>query len=152
MEQQIKKGEKCPTCQRYYDRHAVVDALIVHDGKVLLELRNHEPDKGKWAFMGGYVDWDESTEQAIMREVKEEIGIETEVIGLFGVYSDPDRDHDRNIQNVAIVYLIKPLSYMFVLNPVEVKEVRWFSLDNLPDNIAFDHRRIIEDYKKLPHS
>jgi 8-oxo-dGTP diphosphatase len=145
----VKKGEKCFTCGRYFDRHAVVDGLIVKDRMVLLELRNHEPDKGKWALVGGFVDWDETTEEAVIREVKEEIGVDAEVTRLFGVYSDPDRDNNRNIQNVAIVYLLRLLSEDFIINPEEVQEVRWFPLEDLSKNIAFDHQKVIEDYKKM---
>lgn len=143
----VKRGEKCPTCGRYNDRHIVVDGLIVQDRKVLLELRNHEPDKDKWAFIGGFVDWDETTEQAVIREVKEEIGIGATVLKLFGVYSDPGRDND--IQNIAIVYLMRLQSTAFILNEDEVKDLQWFPLDSLPESIAFDHRKIIEDYKRM---
>lgn len=143
----IQRGQLCPDCGRYYDRHVVVDGLIVDKNKILLELRNHEPDKGIWALVGGFVDWNETSEQAILREVKEEIGIAVEIIKLLDVYSDPERDH--GLQNVAIAYLLKPLNTDFILKEDEVKEVKWFNFNNLPDNVAFDHRKMIEDYIRI---
>ena len=145
--QTVKKGDLCPTCGRYYDRHIACDGLIVEDGKVLLILRGHNSHKGRWAMIGGYLDWDETVEEAVVREVKEEIGVDTEIIKLFGVYSDPKRD-PGDLQNVAIVFILKLLTREFILKKDEVLDLHWFPLNDLPEKMAFDHRRIIEDYIK----
>ncbi len=142
----IKKGELCPACGRYYDRHVACDGLIVERGNVLLMLLGPENHKGRWALIGGYLDWNETVEEGIIREIKEEIGIDAEVVKLFGVYSDPKRD-PGNLQNVAIIFLLKLLARDFVLKKDEVADLRWFPLNKLPANMAFDHRKIIEDYK-----
>lgn len=143
----IKRGEICPTCKRYYSRHSVCDSLIIEDNKVLMVLRDKDPQKGFWAIPGGYLEWDETIEQCVLREVKEETGADAEIIKLFGVYSDPERDPDDR-QNVCHVFLLGLKNEKFYPQQGETKEVKWFSFDNLPKNIAFDHRKIIEDYKK----
>ncbi len=185
----VKKGEKCPTCGRYYSREVVNDCVIVRDGKILLGLRNENPQKDFWALIGGYLDWGETLEESVYREIKEELGVESKIMKLHsdligmvssppssaelksaeaeesihlrsydqsllrrrikmqGVYSDPKRDLDGK-QNVSIVYVIELLGEPFVKDPKELKEIQWFDPSNLPGNIAFDHRKIIEDYKK----
>ncbi|MBI2034435.1 MAG: NUDIX hydrolase [Candidatus Levybacteria bacterium] len=143
----VKKGNLCSACGRYYDRHVACDGLIVEDGKILLILRGMENHKGRWALIGGYLDWNETVEECIIREVKEEIGADTEIVKFFGVYSDPKRD-PGDLQNVAIVFILKLLAREFILEKDEVLDLRWFPLDKLPANMAFDHRKIIEDYIK----
>lgn len=141
----IRKGELCSRCGRYYDRHVACDGLIIEDGKVLLMLRGQENHKGRWALIGGYLDWDETVEEAVVREVKEEIGVDAEVVKLFGVYSDPKRD-PGNLQNVAIVFILRLIAHDFKIKKEEVLELHWFPFDKLPAKMAFDHRKIIEDY------
>lgn len=142
----IKKGELCPTCGRYYSRHVTVDPLVIKDGKVLM-IKRAEGIRmgGYWALPGGYVEWNETTEEAALRELKDETGIGGEIISFFGIYSDPSRDEDGR-QNIDLVYLIKPLKQSSKIDKKEVEKVAWFSLDKLPEKIAFDHRKIIKDY------
>lgn len=148
----VKKGELCQRCGRYYDRHIACDGLIVEDGKIILMLRGKDNHKGRWALIGGYLDWNETVEEGVVREVKEEIGVDAEVVKLFGVYSDPKRD-PGDLQNVAVVFLLKLLTRDFVLKKDEVLDLRWFPFDKLPVNMAFDHRKIIEEYiRKNPNT
>lgn len=149
MNGQVKPGEKCPYCGRYFDRYVACEGIIVRDGKVLMIKRNGEPDKGKWALIGGYLDWNETVEEAVVREVKEEVGLTTKVRTLLGVYSNPDRDH--GLQNVAIVFSLDLLSEDIKAKETEVQAVQWFPLEDLPDEIAFNHRDVIHDYlRKAP--
>ena len=141
----VARGEKCLTCGRYYDRHVVVEGLIVADGKILLALRDSFPDKGKWAMPGGFLDWDETGEEAVLREIREEIGAAGKVTGLFGVYTDKDA---YNFQNVALVYTVTVTTNHFSPQVGEVAAVTWFNLDALPEKIAFNHREVIEEYKQ----
>lgn len=126
-------------------RDVVTDALIVKDGKVLMIKRVQDPFSGYWSLIGGYVDWNEIVEQSVVREVKEEIGVKAKIKKFLGFYSDPTRDEK---QNVLLVFELILLSENFKLQKEEVSEARWFDLDSLPENIAFNHRKIIEDYKK----
>ena len=78
-----------------------VDAIIrVGNRIVLIERKN--PPLG-YAFPGGFVDVGESCEEAVIREVKEEVGLDATMAGLLGVYSKPDRDKRGHIMSVAYV-------------------------------------------------
>lgn len=76
---------KCFICwnESYKNPLPVVVAILnVWDGKkvgTLIQQRNHDPKKGGWAFTGGYIDKNEMWQEAIVREVKEELGLETEI-------------------------------------------------------------------------
>ena len=62
------------------------------DAKVLLIQRGDEPDKGCWAFPGGFMNMDETTEQCAIRELEEETGLKVNEVHQIGAYSKVDRD------------------------------------------------------------
>ena len=91
-------------------RHVVVDALVIDGRKILLVKRAGQwVESGKWALPGGFLDRDETSQEAAVREVKEETGYESAVVKLFTVNDSPCRPREQNRQNVALVYLMKPL-------------------------------------------
>ena len=139
----IAKGAMCSVCARYNSRYVVGHALVVRDGRVLMLKRLRDPGGGWWALPGGYLGWDETIEQCVVRELKEETGLQGRVIDLLGVYSDPGRDEDGR-QNVAVVYEIEAIGEAEVSE--EAGEITWFDFNELPREIAFDNRRMIEDY------
>jgi 8-oxo-dGTP diphosphatase len=57
----------------------VVSCVVINEGRILLLKRAMEPGKGKWALPAGYVEPAETIEQAIIREMKEETGLDVEV-------------------------------------------------------------------------
>lgn len=140
----IPKGMFCSACKRYNVRNTTVQLIAVRDGKVLLQKRNLNPEKGAWALVAGYLSWDETIEEAMKRELSEEMGLKVEDLSLVAVYSDPNRDKDGR-QNIAIVFS-GAVSGELAIDPREVREVSWFDFDALPQIIAFDHRTMIEDY------
>ena len=103
----IKKGSWCPVCKRYNVRNCVNDIMVVKDGKVLLIKRKRNPQKGWWALIGGYLDWDETLEESVSRELKEEIGLSVNSIKFLGVYSDTGRDLDGR-QNIGHCFVVTP--------------------------------------------
>lgn len=130
-------------------RHVVVDALIIEDGKILLIKRaEHLTNGGKYATPGGYLDRDETAEQAVVREVMEETGYKVLVEELFKIIDKPDRPQEDR-QNVAFVYVVKPLEKTGKAD-AESSEVKWFNLEDLPPekDFAFDHYQTIQEYKK----
>lgn len=131
-------------------RHVVVDGLVIKDKRILLVKRGPGSfiEIGKWALPGGYLELDETCEQAIIREVKEETGYECEVIKLFRLNDNPKRPVENNRQNVSVIYLIKVLKKVGSFDH-EISAVKWFDLDNLPPvkEIAFDHLDTINLYK-----
>jgi len=121
-------------------RPIACDGVLIEHGKILLVKRGHEPFKGQWATPGGRIEDNETAEQCLVREMKEEIGLKVEPVKLIGIYSDPKRDPRLMI---AIAYLIKRVGGE-VRAGSDAADARWFDLDSLPE-LATDHGRIIAD-------
>jgi 8-oxo-dGTP diphosphatase len=132
----IGKGEWCECCARYNARNVTCNAVVVRDDKLLLVLRDTEPQKGSWCLPGGYLDWDETTEEAVVRELEEEAGLKGEVVKLLGVRSDLSAGDGR--QNVDLFYLVEAEGEVSGGDD-EVAKVEWFSWDELPEKLAFEH-------------
>ncbi len=120
-----------------------VDAIVIHDDKILLIKRKNPPFRDHYALPGGFVEYGETTENACLRELMEETGVKGEIISLVGVYSDPNRDPRGHV--ISIAYLCKPLSTN-VKAGSDAKQAQWLPLSEL-DNIklAFDHKKIVRD-------
>lgn len=132
--------DPCPECGQYKNRGVSVDGIIIRDNKILLIKRGNEPFKGYWALPGGYVDWNESTEEAVAREVLEETGLKVNSCELIGVYSSPNR-HPKQVINVA--YRVATTGEPKAAD--DALEFKWCSIDDLPAELAFDHKKIIAD-------
>jgi 8-oxo-dGTP diphosphatase len=78
-----------------------VDAVIVKNKKILLIKRKQEPYRGQYALPGGFVEYGETVEAALQREVLEETGLVVKIKSLVDVYSDPDRDPRGHVVSVA---------------------------------------------------
>jgi 8-oxo-dGTP diphosphatase len=116
------------------------------DGVVLIERRN--PPFG-WALPGGFVDYGESCEHAVVREMKEETNLDVVLTGLLGVYSDPSRD--PRFHTMSVVYSAVARDVSLLEAGDDAGQARIFPLDDLPD-LAFDHGRILSDYMNGPHA
>jgi len=129
-----------------YPRPAVTADCIVmtrdDDPKVLLIERGHEPFKGCWAFPGGFMNMDETTEQCAIRELEEETGLKVTEIKQIGAYSKVDRDPRGRTITVAYLALVDAL--LPVKGNDDAAKARWFSVKNLP-KLAFDHDEIMRD-------
>lgn len=121
-----------------------VDAVLIENRRVLLIRRKNPPFQGKYALPGGFVEYGESTESAVLRELKEETGIDAKIIKLIGVYSDPERDPRGH--TVSVAYLVKRISGDIRAGD-DAEQAKFFLLNNLPD-LAFDHKKIIMDAVK----
>jgi 8-oxo-dGTP diphosphatase len=122
-------------------RPVTVDCVIFHGKSVVLIKRGHEPFKGFYALPGGFVDVNESVEDACRRETLEETGLVATNLRLVGVYSEPSRDLVRH--TVAIAFLAEAdLSTLKAGDDAAHVELvsEWRTLP-----LAFDHRQIIED-------
>lgn len=86
-----------------------VAAVIVKGGKMLLVKRANEPARGKWSIPGGVVELGEKLRDALIREVREECGIDIEVDGLFDVVEVINREGGRvRFHYVILDYLAHP--------------------------------------------
>lgn len=143
---QLTNFEPCPECGRFANRGLSVDVLIIRDGKILLGLRGREPFKGLWGNIGGYVEWDESAEEAVVRETKEETTLTVTKLQFLKVYTHTNR-HPNQV--VTISYAVEVEGTPEAGD--DVVKLKWFDLTKLPSPLAFDHESIIMDYcKKIP--
>lgn len=117
-----------------------VDAVITDiERGVVLILRGNPPFQGQWALPGGFVDIGETCEAACVREVREETGLEVEIVELVGVFSDPDRDPRGH--TVSVTYLCNPVGGELAGGD-DAAGARWF--DELHGiDLAFDHDLIL---------
>jgi len=88
------------------------------------------------------VDYGESVEHAAVREAKEETGLDVKLTGLLGVYSDPVRD--PRFHTISTVFIAKAEGVPVGLD--DAAEAQVFTLEVLPEPLAFDHARILADY------
>ncbi len=122
-----------------------VDAIIPYEGKIVLIKRVNEPFKGYYALPGGIVEYGESVEEAVIREVEEETGLKCEIYKLVGVYSDPKRDPRGHY--VSVCFIVLPKGGELKAGS-DAKEVALFSLDSLP-KLAFDHEKMVKDAEAM---
>ena len=80
-----------------------VDTVIIQNKSVVLVMRKNPPFKGSWALPGGFVEYGETVEMAAIRETKEETGLDIELDGIVGVYSDPQRDPRGHIISICFL-------------------------------------------------
>ena len=129
-----------------YPRPAVTaDCVVITkeaEPKVLLIERGAAPFKGCWAFPGGFLNMDETTEQCAIRELKEETGLEVDKVKEIGTYSKVDRDPRG--RTITVAYLAVVESPMEVKGQDDAAKAQWFPIDALPD-LAFDHDEIMKD-------
>lgn len=133
-----------------YPRPAVTaDCVVITkeaEPKVLLIQRGADPYKGYWAFPGGFMNMDETTEQCAIRELEEETGLKVTTIQQIGAYSKVDRDPRGRTITVAYLAIIdKPAQ---VTGQDDAAKAEWFPLSALPE-LAFDHADIMADANNL---
>lgn len=130
----------CPACGFVYfcDPKVAVIAMITWENHVLLVRRGVEPELGKWALPGGYMDADEMPEAALARELAEEVGIAVELDKLLEIF--PMAGPNQRNRGIVLVYAGRPAARD--LAPLDsrddVWEAEWFRADALPDNLAFE--------------
>ena len=126
--------------------------LIIGDGRgnVLLQKR---ADDGQWANHGGAIELWETVEEALRREIREELGLIPVEPRLLKVYSRPDFRHvypnGDEVMVVDIVFYCHTVRGEPRLQPEEVTETRWFSLEDLPENVMSHNRIALADYSEL---
>ena len=134
---------KCPACSAsipvYKNPVPTVDIIIeLGNSIVLIERKN--PPHG-WALPGGFVDYNESYEEAAIREAKEETGLDVALIRQFHTYSKPDRDPRQH--TASTVFIATSEGTPQGLD--DALQAKAFTRDNLPE-LVFDHTQIVDDY------
>ena len=110
--------------------------------QVLLIRRKNHPFRGHWAFPGGFVEVYEDPDEAIVRELKEETGIElAEGMVQFGVFGRPDRDPRYHVISIAYLGVVRAEDHE-PRAADDAAEARWHPVRNAPP-LAFDHARVL---------
>ncbi len=137
----------CPRCgtavKEYRSPLTTVDIVIrcrkPNTGIVLI-VRNREPRM--WALPGGFCDYGEKLEDAAIREAEEETGLAIQLIEQFHTYSDPRRDLRHH--SITTVFIAEAEDKPKAGDDAE--EARVFREQDIPEMLAFDHKRILDDY------
>ncbi len=131
----------CKVCGRYQNRPCVVDGIVLNEkNEILLIRRGRDPEKGKYAFPGGFIEWDETAEEAVVREVSEETGLSVLVDSFVGYFDTLNRDRERH--TIALVFRCSVIRKDDVSAGDDADACAWFSLSQLPE-LAFDHAKIL---------
>lgn len=121
--------------------------IIYKENKVLLQKR---ADDKCWGYHGGIVEIGESTEEAVRRELIEEIGVKVGKLRLFNVYSGKDQwvhyDNGDIVNYVDIVYITDELIGTPQPDNAEALDCEWFDIDDLPDNIHSTNKKALSDF------
>lgn len=122
---------------------AVVFGYDPDDGVlVLLIKRKIEPFQKVWALPGGLVHNNESLDDAVNRELKEEAGIDVNYLEQLYTFGDPKRDPRNHAISVSYFGLVRPQDFEPSANS-DAEDVAWFNIKKLP-KLAFDHKKILQ--------
>ena len=140
--------KKCPHCQKdiskYDNPYPTADCIIYDDAKgIVLIERNNEPHG--LALPGGFIDTGESVEHAAIREMKEETGLDVELLGVLGVYSDPKRD--PRYHTLTVTFVAKALDLSLLQAGDDAGAARFYAIADIPP-LCFDHDIAIEHFKQ----
>jgi 8-oxo-dGTP pyrophosphatase MutT (NUDIX family)/predicted GNAT family N-acyltransferase len=139
----MKKCE-CELC-KFENPKLTATAIVIKDQKLLVAKRNEEPFKGDWDFLGGYMQKGESPEDALKREIKEELGTDCKVTFL-GAFPGTANYKEYGFPVLSFAYLTE-LKGEIKLNKKENSEVSWVPISKLK-KIAFDSNMDILKFVK----
>ncbi len=121
--------------------------LVDRPGRPIVLIERKYPPPG-YAIPGGFMDVGETVEQAAVREALEETGLHVRLTALLGVYSDPARDPRG--QTVSVVYVAEAEGEPEARDDARALDI--YHPDALPAPLAFDHARILADYRRWRES
>lgn len=122
---------------------AVVFGYTSKEGlSILLIKRDIEPFKNTWALPGGLIKDDESIEEAVERELKEETGVSINYLEQLYSFGKPGRDPRNRVISVTYYGLVKPKEFELKAS-TDANDAKWFLINELPQ-LAFDHQMIID--------
>jgi 8-oxo-dGTP diphosphatase len=116
------------------------------DKRILLIKRRTVPFKGYWALPGGRIEARESIQEAVVREIKEETGLDIEIIKKIGEYREKGFKDGVEYDYTPACFLAKPIGGKIRRQESEIEEIRLVKLEEIPKKLAFVHSRMISDY------
>ncbi len=144
-------NERCDQCGRddYHNPSVTVDAIATRDGQEGLELlmiqRGPEPPEweGMWAFPGGFVDYNEDPENAVIRELMEETGVIGKHPLSLTILGKPGRDPRKHC--IGLFYLVEVDPNSKPVGADDAIDAKWISIKQLTEeNVAGDHSKVID--------
>ena len=142
----IQKVKKFPTIK------VATDIIIKNEKEEILLIKRADKSEAgynEWALPGGYLDYFEKSKEGIVREVKEELGLDININEIKFQEIRDKYDRDPRGRTISLVHSIRTNSSKLKIkeNKNEVKEYRWYSQENIPEKMAFDHLDIIKEVK-----
>lgn len=135
----------CPNCGKHYFFNAKPTATVIlsnDKGQILLLKRADEPSKGWWDLPGGFVDEDESLEEAAQRELMEEVGLQATDLTYAGSFPDDYYYRGEIIPVVGVIFTGKVKDESKATISDEATEFKFFNKQDIPiEQVAFDNQR-----------
>ncbi|MCK5126117.1 MAG: NUDIX hydrolase [candidate division Zixibacteria bacterium] len=129
----------------YQNPTPAAGAVIVQDKKLLLVRRSIQPGLGDWCIPAGFVEWTEHPQQAAIRELKEETGLDISITSIYDIFMGMD---DPRTHAVLILYHADVIGGKLIPGD-DADDAQYFAFDSIPGNIAFQaHRDAIALYCK----
>jgi ADP-ribose pyrophosphatase YjhB (NUDIX family) len=144
----MKDQLTCPHCgnvfEKYRNPFPTVDIIIEMETGGIVLIKRKNPPFG-WALPGGFVDYGESLESAAVREAEEETSLKVTLQYQLGAYSDPQRDPRQH--TISVVFVAWAAGEPRAAD--DAADVGIFNSSSLPESLAFDHGKILQDYFTL---
>ena len=140
----------CDDCQGYLNPALAADAAVRRGDTILLVKRKYPPNPGSWVLPGGFVDRDEDPEHAVVRELKEEAGIDGKQPKLLMVMGDPKRDERKHV--VSIVYQLEVQESQVPVAGDDAADAKFWPIDEILGKkvqMAGDHLEIVKNWLSL---
>jgi len=153
----VEKYKKAWEAAPYPVKHLTVDAVVEQSGHILLVKRRSEPGKGLWALPGGHLEMDETLQDGVIRELREETGIKVPVPVLKGsvhathMFDDPYRSNiGRVVTFASYIKLADDTSLPKVKGADDAEKARWVPISEIAEDKLFDdHYHIIQYFLGL---
>lgn len=145
----MKKDVVCPHCGKPYscfrNPAPTADVIIYEPGRGVVIIRRRHAPIG-FALPGGFIDEGEQAEEAAVREMREETGLDVELTGLLGVYSRPKRDPRQH--TLTVVFTGRARNPDAICAGDDAAQAAFYPMDALPQPLVFDHAEILEHFRQ----
>ena len=127
--------------------HVISNIFTIDKGtiKILLIKRKYDPFKDMWSLVSGALYNDEDIVDGLNREIKEKTGLTDIENILVGVYGDINRSPVMRMVGISYIGLIDRYKVEINKETLKTVDAEWFSLDSIPNNLAFDHNKVLSD-------
>lgn len=136
----------------YKNPTPTTDVIITREEEILVVKRKRNPFKDELAIPGGFVNENETVEQAAVREIMEETALPIRLKEILGVYSDPKRDPRKHIITTVFIGEIIGNKKIEPVAGDDASAIKWISIGSISDfKFAFDHKKILNDFVRWKH-